>query len=369
MLEKAVRYLNHPNDGGVLEVVRFLATNAQNPEIIREKMLTADIFRENYPAVVQAKNWKESRVRNFIESVCRHLEVPIPEEARFVFLRAKIERELKEFKDGETEPADFYDICVQHTKNKEEEFKCCIEYLANHSNTLCRFFCKTRGVPFTHNDEVSTSTPECATPYNRCLHELACGRNKFLNDGNAVAEFMECVKEPQFAVLQHSGKTAGNLISFRFRRYAFHYSRHHSRGERDKLVEILQSIHPSTKVFVFKASYALPLLEKEFDWVPENVKDAHELAKGIPNIHPAIAEFSRYLTDGAHCWRGRNFADFSVPSPVVVQHRDIDVSVLYRFTMRVLRLSQADDDDAERRARKREREREREASRSRPRKR
>ena len=199
ILEKAVKYLNLPNDGGVLEVVRFLASNAQNPEIIKEKMLTVDIFRDNYPAVIEAKNWKESRIRNFIESVCRHLEVPIPDEARFVFLRAKIEREMKEFNDGETEPADFYDICVQHTKNKDEEFQCCINYLANHSNTLCRFFSKTRGVPFTAKDGVSTSTPECATPYNRCLHELACGRNKFLNDGNAVAEFKECLKEPFFA--------------------------------------------------------------------------------------------------------------------------------------------------------------------------
>ena len=108
---------------------------------------------------------------------------------------------MKEFRDSVTEPADFYDICVQHTKNKDEEFKCCIDYLANHSNTLCRF-CKTRGVTFTHNDKVSTSTPERATPYNRCLLELACGRNKFLNNGNAVAEFKECLKEPFFAVLQ-----------------------------------------------------------------------------------------------------------------------------------------------------------------------
>ena len=66
-------------------------------------------------------------------------------------------------------------------------------------------------------------------------------------------------------------------------------------------MEILQSVHLSTQVFIFKASYALPFLEKEFEWVPENVKDAHKLAKDIPNIHPAIAEFSKYLMGGAHC--------------------------------------------------------------------
>ena len=201
-LEKAIRYLKNPNADGVMEVIRFLAKNAQKPEVIREKMLSVDIFRDNYPAVIKEGNWKESRVRNFIETVCRHLGVEIPVEARLVFLRAKIEKEMKEFTDGETEPADFYDICVQHTKNEKEGFDCCIEYLASRSNTLCQFFCETRGIPFTHNDEVSTSTPECATPYKRCLHELACGRNKFLNDGNAVAEFKECLKEPFFAVLQ-----------------------------------------------------------------------------------------------------------------------------------------------------------------------
>ena len=66
-----------------------------------------------------------------------------------------------------------------------------------------------------------------------------------------------------------------------------------------------------------------------------------------------VTELSKYLVGCANCQLGRNFSD-SIPSPVVIQHRDIDVSVLYRFTMGVPRLSQDDDDDAARRARKRQ---------------
>ena len=109
------------------------------------------------------------------------------EEARFVFLRAKIVIEMREFKEGETEPAKFNDICVQHTKNKDGVFNCSIDCLASRSNTLCCFFCTTRGVSFTANANADASSSTCATTYIRSLHKLACGRNKFLNDGNAVA--------------------------------------------------------------------------------------------------------------------------------------------------------------------------------------
>ena len=56
------------------------------------------------------------------------------------------------------------------------------------------------------------------------------------------------------------------------------------------------SIRPPKSLFSRR-----PTLEKEFDWISGNVKDAHELAKDILDAHPAIAEFSKYLTDGAHC--------------------------------------------------------------------
>ena len=100
----------------------------------------------------------------------------------------------------------------------------------------------------------------------------------------------------------------------------------------------------------------MTFLRNEFDWSPANVKDATKLSESIPDVQPTIGSFAKYLTGGAHCRIGRNYAVFSTPSPNTVHHRDVDVSVLFRFCMKVLGMNDADKIDAEREARKKERQ-------------
>ena len=357
MLEKAARNLpDDGNMGSVLNVIRFLASNSRNPAIIVEKMRTIDIFRENYSAEIKVGSWRESRVRDFISSVCEKINAPIPDEARFVFLRATIEIEFEAFKKGETEIVDFYQICLVRTGNDEEKFDCCVEYLKDLSNPLSRYFAEVRGLPFTPNPQANDFVPKCRSPYNDKLHGLASNRNTFLNDNCATIEFENCSKEPVIAILLHYGGTSGEILSFRFLRWTFHYTRHHACKQREKVAAILKKIPPSTQIFVFTEEKTMTFLRNEFDWSPANVKDATKLSESIPDVQPTIGSFAKYLTGGAHCRIGRNYAVFSTPSPNTVHHRDVDVSVLFRFCMKVLGMNDADKIDAEREARKKERQ-------------
>ena len=357
MIEKAAT--NLPDDGNlgsVIDVVRFLASNSRNPAVIIEKMRTIDIFRDNYTTEIQYKLWKESHVRDFIKSVCEKINAPIPNEARFVFLRATIEIEFEAYKKGETEIPDFYQICLVRADNDKEKFECCVEYLKELSNPISHYIAEIRGVPFTPCPKANTFIPKCRLPFNDKLHSLASNRNTFLNDDCATIEFEKCSKESAIAMFLNTGGTSGQLLSFRFLRWTFHCSRHHARNQREKIAAILKNINPATQFFIFHEDLMTAFLRNEFDWSPANFKDSRELSKSVPDVQPTMASMVKYLTGGSHCRVGRNHAVFSTPSPNAVHHRDIDVSVVYRFCMKILGMNDADKIDEERDARKRERQ-------------
>ena len=90
---------------------------------------------------------------------------------------------------------------------------------------------------------------------------------------------------------------------------------------------------------------------------PEGRVDAADLAKNLDGVHPAISNFAKYLTRGKYCRRARNLADFSIPSPTARLHRDVDVSVLYEFCVKMLKLTQVEKSDSENEARARKRKR------------
>ena len=122
------------------------------------------------------------------------------------------------------------------------------------------------------------------------------------------------------------------------------------------IATVLKGVDPSTQFFVFNEEITTTFLRDEFDWSPTVMKDARKLSESVPEVQPTIASMAKYLTGGAHCRVGRNYAIFSTPSPNAVHHRDVDVSIVFRFCMRVLGLNHADKVDAEREARKKERQ-------------
>ena len=352
----ATAVMNFPV-GVIVDNLKFLAANSRRPNIIVDKMRRADCFRGNYLA--DFDQWKESRVKSFIEFICDKIGIPVPDEARFLSLRVDLDRELANFFKGETEVPDFFQICVKLTCNSDESFRECIDYLAEKSNPLCEFVSEMRGVPFLNNPAASNFIPSCATPFNVSLHELACGSNTFINDEFSVREFQANVDSARhFAVLIRCGSTFGEIASFRFRQPAFHYAQHHSRHQRPGVVSALGRVAREKQVFVFKKDLVADFFETEFGLAPGNLTDACELAKKYEGVQPAIASLARHISGGDYCRRGRNFVHFSLPSPAAIQHLDVDVSVLYEFCIKALGLmsfEMKDDQFVPRRSEKRKR--------------
>ena len=54
---------------------------------------------------------------------------------------------------------------------------------------------------------------------------------------------------------------------------------------------------------------------------------------------------AKELVGGSYCRRARHFTDFSLPSQAVLQHRDIDVSVIYKFCVLAMDLGDVEAHD------------------------
>ena len=63
--------------GEIVKIVKFLAQNARQPEIIVEKMRTFDCFRDIYVATFDG--WNNNKVQEFIEFACQRAEIPVPD--------------------------------------------------------------------------------------------------------------------------------------------------------------------------------------------------------------------------------------------------------------------------------------------------
>ena len=107
-------------------------------------MRTFDCFRDNYVATFDG--WNNDKVQELIEFACHRAEIPVPDVARHVFLRASLDKELKLYFKGETEKSDFYSICIWHTKNNDEGFRVIVDYLAEKSSKLCEYIAGRRGL-------------------------------------------------------------------------------------------------------------------------------------------------------------------------------------------------------------------------------
>ena len=96
-----------------------------------------------------------------------------------------------------------------------------------------------------------------------------------------------------------------------------------------------------------------------------------EVMEGLENkkVRPAISSLAIHLSGGEFCRRGRNFVDFALPSSTVIQHLDVNISVLYEFFIQCLGLMSSEMRDFDEESRSRKRRREEEEARSRSRKR
>ena len=306
---------------------------------------------------VERVDWSDQKVKDFIKCVCSALSLPVPAEAKPVFLRVALENHVAVYKRGEVEVRDFVQICVAATDNSDDLYRLCFESAKCVSNPLAGFMAQTRGYSFEYNPEVPNLVPKCNG--NAALHGLASGQSLILDNDEALSELEgDLVEASHFAALFRKSFIDDGVkcefVSFRFRARVFHYSRHHCRHNRARIIAALNKRSHSKLVFVFGAEEVKSFFELEFGWTPPSAVDVRELAIER-NIAPTFAGLAAHLVGGEYCRRARRFSTTALPSQAALQHLDLDASIIYEACVGFLNLLGADMGDSLRASRRRER--------------
>ena len=362
-LEKAVN--NFPAKD-VVNLLNLVAANFATPDALVAHMKKADCFRVGYAVDVANSRWSEKSVKEFILFCSEKLGVEVPEKARLLFLRTRLDKELKTYFRGETEIIDFYQICRELARSDEDLYRFCVGYVAIQSTPVAEYLAKMKNTPFAPNEGANDFVPKCVD--HPPLHAYACEKATVIDDQSAVIELEKGLDDSRhIAVLYHvttlHDQTKCNLISIRTRKRVFFYIHNQSRRYKEQVGLALRDKVGGKRVFAFNSSKAAAFFDSEFKWTPSKLVDLRELAERN-NVDPTVEGIAKALS-GGHCSRGKNFTNSSVPSPMALWHLDIYTSVLYEFGVRMKNLrgqemTDAARDENERRARAREREERRE---------
>ena len=356
-LEKAAN--NFPVKA-VVDLMKFVAANSSSPDNVLKAMRTEDAFRYGYVVDVTKSRFSEAELVTFIKTCCDAIDVEIPSEARLLFLRVRLEKELATFFRGETEILDFHNICAAICEDDDDLMAYCVQFVARRSNPIAKLMSRMRNTPFIPAAAVNNYVPVCSTIGS--FHELACAKTVVIDDATTAIEFDERLSDcRQIAVLYHVNASQGegvyDLFAFRLSRRVFFYLPKQSRNQRDDVAASLER-HGRKRVFLFKKAAALGFLDAEFGWKPTDVTDVGELA--VENsIRPSLTEMAMKMTGGC-CSRGRNFASVgAIPSPIALSHLNANVSLIYDFAVKFKNLGGAEIregvDELEKRKRSRDR--------------
>ena len=320
----------------ISNVIEFTVQNSRRPELLVERMRHEICFSTNYFVNWDTiEKWKESVVRSFVELVCDQAGIPLPESARPMILRTELDLVVKAFFGGTIEPQEVYRIVSRLTKNTDE-YRLAIHYTGERSNAIAQTLAQMGQLAFERKLGASDFTPECAMPFNSALHELVSDKTIMIVNKASTAAFGKAIAgDPQLAIQVHRGAMIperGEMLLFRLRRQCFLYNRQFSRSQKSEMAVILQREARGKRIFVFQREMVVRFVEEEFEWTPTDPVESEEIARQR-GIAPNIPGFVRYLTNGEYCRRGRNFVNFSFPSPVVQRHLDIQISAVYAFCL------------------------------------
>ena len=330
-------------------VVKLLAVNAKDPGTVLAAMKEDPCFSSGFDVDVGKLVWSDLKIGDMVKFMCETAGVPIPAEARPLFLRCKLEKQVAMWKRNETEIYDFYQICVYLTENDAEMFRHCFEFVKAVSNPLAKFIAQMRGFQFSPAPDASESVPVCG--HNPAMHAMATGKVTVLDDAKSVKEFgVAMAAARHFAVVFRSLAATdfehAEFVMFRLRGCAFLYSRHHSREFRDEVSAALSRHGQNKNCFVLHIKAATKYLVPEFGAVPGCPVDVAELATQEGHV-PTFGGMAKALTGGERCSRGRNCAPTVLPSKFSMLHFDIEASVLYDYAIQRLSLCGVEMADAD----------------------
>ena len=174
-----------------------------------------------------------------MENVCKALKVDTPSETHLLEIRVSMEKFVVCYLKGETEIEDFYHLCAGIAID-DDDFRHCVQYLAQVSDPLARFIAEVRSIPYETVATANMYKPGCKSPVDVELHRFGGGKMTILDDDAAVEDFGSCIADAaHFVAYYHRGSSEADLLVFRFQWCTFFYFHRHSRRVRSKVVKLL----------------------------------------------------------------------------------------------------------------------------------
>ena len=169
-LTEAVRNFSK---NAILENVKFLCLHTNMPEKVVDKIRECEFFRD-FKVDIAESRWSEKVIKNFVDSVCETAGIDIPDVALPLTVRVRVDTILPIFFRSEIELPDFYQMCVNITTDNTDLMTYCISYVGEKSNTLTKFMSGVQNIPFSPKPDASDFIPQCVSPPNPALHDIAC---------------------------------------------------------------------------------------------------------------------------------------------------------------------------------------------------
>ena len=322
----------------VVKVVKFVAENFEKEDVVLAKLRSLDCLRPYY--IIGEGTWSAYKCRALIIACCAAWEFEPPPETNPVYMAVGIGPSLDAFLRHEMEPEDFFFVCKDLAGKRDEDWRRCIDYIAEKCPSLASFVSARAG--FGSREYDAEFVPSCTAPFSEKLHQLPHHAGYVLEDDDIVDSFERRIKDSSVYLMDFHGTvsvddTRGRvgLVTFVFPAKIYYFIPRFSSSVAKRVRQIVKD-NPRP-VIVFKWETEKKDCKKTFGWTPEKLFNAAAIAKerDLPRSLDSLAE---RLVEGCYCRRASNFTDTVVPSSEALRHRAIKGCLVYDFVAGILGL-------------------------------
>ena len=346
----------------VIIMLKFLAANSARPDVIRERLVREECFRNLFnPDLTRCT---EEKIRDFINLICKRLKIEVPREASDLFARIARVKEIAVFHAGEVEVEDFRQIVLSISDGDDDLYDYCVRYMAPINNPITKSLCQYKGLPFAPSPHADFFVPGCTQPYGPRQHELAHKKSHIFQDLHQINEFKSKLEESELLTItvktsptDDDKEKTPRFILFNCLSCIFIYGRRHSDLVRDELTEILGAYAQSKRIFALNADAVSGFLRRELNWVPNSITDAADVATRI-GVDPCLSGITGWLTGEAFCGRANHASDVGLPTSQTMAHMKMRCGIIHEFCVSALGLRWAKIRENNETARKRKASRE-----------
>jgi hypothetical protein len=293
--------------------------------------------------------FSHKKLRYFIQSMCQRLSMETPVEVHLSTFKSDLDGQLKYYFNGEVTIEDSVPIframvqddgILQNQALKHIKSKCgrLAEYVAG----------RCRGALPEGPTASSMEIPSCRVPINSHLHSIAvrCGETVVLDDENHVTELKTELRTSHFLAMDAhhapiwSGKEAPvDLVTIRCKAWIFALAPLLYPDVVKSVGRVFQENVASKRVFVWRGAGLLRFCQEQLPWTPENVVDIVDTCRKN-EWDCRLSGITDKVVGGDYCRHASHFIAVSChPSPTVLGHRAMTVSLFQEFEIRFCKSS------------------------------